>query len=85
MGLFDSQLKTIQNTLLFRTQTQYLKQSSFIVCIDLLWYYFCNYFILLGGIYLIFGYARVSTEDQHLDMQIDALNKYGVERIFQEK
>lgn len=34
---------------------------------------------------MIFGYARVSTEDQNLDMQIDALNKYGVERIFQEK
>lgn len=34
---------------------------------------------------MIFGYARVSTEDQNLDMQVDALNKYGVERIFQEK
>ncbi|WP_419879191.1 recombinase family protein [Brevibacillus centrosporus] len=34
---------------------------------------------------MIFGYARVSTEEQNLDMQIDVLNKYGVERIFQEK
>ena len=34
---------------------------------------------------MIFGYARVSTQDQHLDLQIDALNKYRVERIFQEK
>lgn len=32
-----------------------------------------------------FGYARVSTQDQSLDLQIDALEKYGVERIFEEK
>jgi DNA invertase Pin-like site-specific DNA recombinase len=34
---------------------------------------------------MIFGYARVSTQDQNLDLQIDALKKYGAERIFEEK
>lgn len=33
----------------------------------------------------IFGYARVSTEQQNLDRQIDVLNKYGVDIIFNEK
>ena len=31
------------------------------------------------------GYARVSTLDQNLDLQIDALKKVNCERIFQEK
>jgi DNA invertase Pin-like site-specific DNA recombinase len=34
---------------------------------------------------MIIGYARVSTSDQNLNMQIDALEKYGCERIYQEK
>jgi len=33
----------------------------------------------------IFGYARVSTENQNLDRQIDALQKYGVDYIYNEK
>jgi DNA invertase Pin-like site-specific DNA recombinase len=34
---------------------------------------------------VIIGYARVSTADQSLDLQMDALNEYGCEEIFQEK
>lgn len=31
------------------------------------------------------GYARTSTQDQNLDLQIDALQQLGCERIYQEK
>lgn len=34
---------------------------------------------------MIFGYARVSTEEQITDRQIDALTAYGCDEIFQEK
>jgi DNA invertase Pin-like site-specific DNA recombinase len=31
------------------------------------------------------GYARVSTKDQELDLQLDKLNEYGCTKIFREK
>jgi len=31
------------------------------------------------------GYCRVSSESQNIDSQIDALNKYGVDKLYQEK
>lgn len=34
---------------------------------------------------MVIGYARVSTADQSLDLQMDALEEYGCERIFTEK
>ena len=33
----------------------------------------------------VLGYARVSTEAQNLDRQLDALEKYGVDMIYNEK
>ena len=31
------------------------------------------------------GYARVSTSDQNLDRQQDALQKYGIDKLYYEK
>lgn len=34
---------------------------------------------------MIYGYARVSTADQNLDRQKDALYKHGIDELFCEK
>lgn len=34
---------------------------------------------------MLLGYARVSTDDQNLNLQLDALTKAGCDRIYQEK
>lgn len=34
---------------------------------------------------MLIGYARVSTQEQHLHLQLDALHKTGCERMYQEK
>lgn len=39
----------------------------------------------MEAILMKFGYARVSTTDQNLEMQIGALEKYGVDKIFSDK
>lgn len=34
---------------------------------------------------MIIGYARVSTQEQNLQMQLDALSEYGCEKVYAEK
>ena len=34
---------------------------------------------------MLIGYARVSTQDQNPDLQLDALNQAGCERVYTEK
>ncbi|MBH0030264.1 recombinase family protein [Pseudoalteromonas sp. SWYJZ98] len=39
----------------------------------------------MKGKSFIFGYARVSTKDQDLSVQLEKLNEHGVDRIYSEK
>ena len=34
---------------------------------------------------MLIGYARVSTQDQNLDLQIEALNQAGCKKLFEDK
>lgn len=34
---------------------------------------------------MLIGYARVSTQDQHLDLQLKSLTEVGCEKVFQDK
>jgi DNA invertase Pin-like site-specific DNA recombinase len=38
-----------------------------------------------GEFRMKFGYARLSKDDPNLDLQIDALNEYGVDEIYEEE
>ncbi|WP_289170014.1 recombinase family protein, partial [uncultured Pseudoalteromonas sp.] len=39
----------------------------------------------MKGKSFIFGYARVSTKDQDLSVQLSKLNEHGVDRVYSEK
>ena len=49
-------------------------------------YYFIKLHVLIFlQVIMVFGYARVSTQDQNLSLQITALQKYGCDKIYSEK
>ena len=41
-----------------------------------------NFWVVLS---MKYGYARISTKDQNLNMQIDALEQYGCQQIYSEQ
>jgi DNA invertase Pin-like site-specific DNA recombinase len=40
--------------------------------------------LVIGERFMLIGYVRVSTQEQHVDLQIDALTKVGCTKIFQD-
>jgi DNA invertase Pin-like site-specific DNA recombinase len=48
-------------------------------------HYFARTFATVGSEVMNIGYARVSTLDQNLDLQMQALRKAGCKKIFREK
>ncbi len=34
---------------------------------------------------MLIGYARVSTQDQNLELQVEGLNKAGCKKVFEDK
>lgn len=40
---------------------------------------------MFGEGFMRFGYARVSTTDQNLEMQVEAIKSYGVDKIYSDK
>ncbi len=58
-------------------ETQYGKQSLQIDCTDEFLYYIIDVMKI--------GYARVSTDDQNLFLQVDALEQAGCEKIYRDQ
>jgi DNA invertase Pin-like site-specific DNA recombinase len=82
MGIYYKNKKYCKNMLSYvpkrfpKTKLLYWVNKPFLV----LWMYKMH-----GGITMKIGYARVSTQDQSLDRQIDSLKAVNCQKIYQEK